>query len=84
MTKKDIIKTLRTYDITKICRMYKEIHGEVPTEILTCNGTTFKCLDCYKVCNWAEQYSTSRRMRRKIIQIFFELIIKYAEKHFNK
>ena len=66
ISKKEIIKTLRTYDTTKICKLYKKIFGMVPVETRS-NGTwSFNCLDGGKVYYWAKDFATSRKMDRRL------------------
>lgn len=64
ITKKQIVKTLRSYNVTEICKLYKRIHGEVPTERRGNGKWSFTCLDGYKVYDWAKDFATSRRMDR--------------------
>lgn len=66
VTKKEIYKTLRTYDTTKICRIYKKIHGEVPTETRGNGKYQFTCLDGFKVYQWAEKFATSCKMDKML------------------
>lgn len=62
ISKKEIVKTLRTYDVTKICRLHKKVFGEVPVEIRDFGGKKVKCLDGFKLYRWAADYATSRKM----------------------
>lgn len=70
ITKKEIVKTLRGYNVTEICKLYKRIHGEVPTteSWVYVDGVkiTYKYLDGFKVYQWAENYATSRKMDRAL------------------
>lgn len=62
ISKKGIVKTLRSYDVTAICKLYKDIFGEVPAEIRRMGGEDIRCLDGFKVYKWAADYATSRKM----------------------
>lgn len=64
VTTKEIVKTLRTYDTTKICKLYKRIFGEVPTEKRGTENWSITCLDGGKVYDWAKDFATSRKMDR--------------------
>ena len=69
-TKKEIVKTLRTYNVTAICKLYKRIFGTVPMEerVYLINGESVrvKSLNGYTVYEWASQYATSRTMNNKL------------------
>lgn len=71
-TTKEIVKTLRTCDTTQICRLYKRVFGEVPTEEswVYVDGVkvTYKHLDGFAVYQWAKDYATSRRMNRALYE----------------
>jgi len=69
VTKKEILKTLRSYDVTAICRLYKRIHGEVPTEIRGNGNYQFTCLNGFKVYQWAENFATSRKMGKMLYNL---------------
>ena len=66
ISKKEIIKTLRTYDTTKICKLYKRIFGVVPVETRSNGSWSFTCLDDGKVYDWAKGFATSRKMDRRL------------------
>ena len=69
-TTKEIVKTLRTNDTTKICKLYKRIFGEVPTKeswvYVDGEKITYKHLDGFAVYQWAKDYATSRKMDRAL------------------
>lgn len=64
VSKKKIVSTLRTYDVTKICALYKNIFGYVPTEKLQPYGleSTYTYLDYLEVYKWASDFATSNKM----------------------
>lgn len=66
ITKKEIYRTLRTYNTTKICKLYKQIHGGVPTLVRGGIGYSYKALDGGKVYEWASEYATSAKMDRAL------------------
>ena len=69
ITKKEIIKTLRSYDVTEICKLYKQIHGEIPTETRGGKDYQFTCLCGFKVYQWAKEFATSCKMMRQLYNI---------------
>ena len=63
ITKKEILETLRTYDVTKICALYKCIHGSVPMEErIPYMGKPYKCLYSFQIYKWTKPYSTSAKI----------------------
>ena len=70
-SKKEIVKTLRSYDVTAICRLYKCIHGEVPTQIREMGGEKkqVKCLNGYELYKWAAAYATSVKMDKMLYNL---------------
>lgn len=70
ITKKEIVETLRTYDVTKICTLYKRIHGSVPTEErLPYMGNPYRCLCSFQIYKWTKQYSTCAKMDRRLYDL---------------
>lgn len=69
VTKREIVSTLRTFDATKICALYKKIHGEVPTERSFEVPSAIR-LNPHAINKWAACYATSRRMERKLFALF--------------
>ena len=68
-TKKHIREEIKSYDVTRICKVYKQVHGEVPTDTFEVNGKTFKRLDCFKVYKWAKDYVTSSKADRRLYHL---------------
>ena len=92
-SKKRITGVLRTYDLQKICRMYLDIHGELPMEVCAPAGRAIHHLQAYTLYNWAVAYSTSARMTRKLFSLLAnpsryyrlsaeEILSKYSEHGF--
>lgn len=71
VTKKEILSTLCTYDVTKICALYKRIFGSVPMEErIPCLGEkSYKCLDSFQVWRWVKQYPTSAKMEKRLYNL---------------
>jgi len=70
VTKKRIIETLKKYNVTNICKLYKEIHGEVPQSYRWTNGKLVKHLNAFIVFQWAKKYAKSDKMEKKLYKIF--------------
>ncbi len=66
VTKKEIIATLRSLDVTRICAMYKRVNGESPSKLCNCGQIEYERRDGFKVYKWAAQYATSAKMDRKL------------------
>lgn len=67
ITKKEIVNTLRTYNPTRICALYKRVYGCVPMKEDAAYHFTY--LDGYKIYQWAEQYATGIRMDRRLYHL---------------
>lgn len=90
ISKKRITGVLRTYDLQKICKLYLEIHGELPMEVCAPAGHAIHHLQGLTIYNWAVKYSTSALMTRKLFSLlaypsrYFtlsteEILSKYSE-----
>lgn len=65
-TKKYITSEIKSFDVTRICKVYKQVHGEVPTVTFEVNGKSFKRLDYIKVYKWSAEYVNSARADRRL------------------
>ena len=70
-TKKYITGEIKSYDVTRICKAYKKVHGEVPTVTFEVNGKSFKRLDYIKVYKWSAEYVNSARAVRRLYGLLF-------------
>lgn len=71
VSKKQIVSTLRTYDVTKICALYKKLFGTIPTEKRQTydSKSTFTCLDGFELYQWAKDFATSSKMDRHLYHL---------------
>lgn len=82
ISKKHIANVIKSMDVTRICKLYKEFHGYVPTEerptplaISTGNHNEtrqiyYTCMNVYDVRRWAEQFVTSQKAGRQLYYLF--------------
>lgn len=70
ITKKRIIETLKTYNVTEICKLYKEIYEKVPESYSWTNEKLIKHLNAFIVFEWAKKYAKSDKMERNLYKIF--------------
>ena len=68
-TKKYITSEIKSFDVTRICKVYKQVHGEVPTDTFVVNGKPFKHLDAFKVYKWAKEYLTSSKATSRLYHL---------------
>lgn len=70
ITKKEIVVTLRSYNVTRICKLYKKLYNEVPTKHCSVyvdgQRIEYKCLDGFELYTWASDYATSRKMDKML------------------
>lgn len=83
ISKKNIANVIKSMDVTRICKLYKEVNGSVPTEerytrlaIPTGDGNDKKqirytCLDAYAVRRWTEQFATSKKIKCQFKELFW-------------
>ena len=81
VSKKQIVSTLRTYDVTKICALYKKLYGTIPTQTRQAEGSesTFTCLYGFEMYEWAKNFATSNKMDNKLY-----LLLDRASHHCNR
>jgi len=82
ISKKNIANIIKSMDVTRICKLYKEFHGYVPTDerptrlaILTGNHNETKqiyytCMDSYAVYSWTRQFVTSTKAGTQLYYLF--------------
>ena len=68
ISKKQIVSTLRTYDVNKICVLYKNLFGTVPINVRHPydSESTYTCLDGFELYQWAKNFATSEKMERQL------------------
>lgn len=71
ISKKQIVSTLRTYDVNKICVLYKNLFGTVPINVRHPydSESTYACLDGFELYQWAKNFATSEKMERQLFQV---------------
>ena len=72
--KKEILRTLRTYNTTKICKLMKKCVGYVPKKTpyiseVDDDMQVPEVLDTFEVYRWASQYATSDKMKHKLYDV---------------
>lgn len=79
ISKATIENVIKTMDVNRICKIYKEVTGSCPTKerptkmAIPANGSVkqaYSCLNVFAVRGWAENFAKSEKMKRQLYYLF--------------